>query len=69
MMQPSNYGGADMLRKFEEKRATTAKTKEAMMVGLSHTSGDVHPLLQAAEQFLREHYATETAVTAQIMAH
>ena len=40
-----NYGAADMVRKFEEKRVTTAKTKKTMMVGVSHTSGDGDPLL------------------------
>ena len=34
-------------------------------MGVSHTSGDVHPLLQAAEQFLTDHYCMEAAVTAQ----
>ena len=43
-----------------------AKTKKAMRVGVIHTSGDGNPLLlQAAEQFLTEHYFTEAAVTAQ----
>ena len=50
-----NYGAEDMVRKFEEKRATTTKTKKAMPVGVSKKSGDGHPLLQAAEQFLTDH--------------
>ena len=59
-----------MVRKFEEKRATTAKTKKAMMVGVSHTSGDGHPLLQAAEQFLTDHYySTAAALGYSTMAH
>ena len=43
----------------------TAKTKKAMMVGVVTKSGDGNPLLQAAEQFLTEHYSTAEAATAQ----
>ena len=43
----------------------TAKTKKAMMVGVVNKSGDGNPLLQAAEQFLTDHYSTAEAATAQ----
>ena len=56
--QLTNYGGADIVRKFEENRAMKAKTKKAMMVGVVNKSGDGHPLLQAAEEFLTDHYST-----------